>query len=306
MGAGGTVRAIVELRQLRVFVAIVEELSFTRAADRLHVVQSAVSASLRTLEAELGAILIDRRTTPMTLSDAGEALLVEARRTLAAADAAIAAVDQVRGGLRGTVQIGVMQGRSLGGGGHTLPAVLEVFYREHPAVAVKVRHTGGSREMAGHVRDGTLDLAFVALAEPDPAGLVLLPLGHEPLALICNANHPVAGGGPVRLSDLRDETFADVPVGWGTRTLVDAAFATARVERSVRYEINDVAVMLEFATQDLAVTLLPASFAASAPETTAVALVDAPIMTTSLASPVGRPVSAAAAALTKTIAELFS
>src|SRR4051794_14371497 len=97
-----------ELRHLATFVAVAEEGSFTRAAGRLHVVQSAVSSGVRALERELGVTLFDRTTHRVQLSEAGRALLPEARRTLAAAAAARDAVDQLRGGLRGTVRLGVM------------------------------------------------------------------------------------------------------------------------------------------------------------------------------------------------------
>src|SRR5919198_245380 len=97
-----------ELRHLATFVAVAEEGSFTRAAGRLHVVQSAVSAAVRALERELGVTLFDRSTHRVELTDAGRALLPEARRTLAAAAAARDAVDQLRGGLRGTVRLGMM------------------------------------------------------------------------------------------------------------------------------------------------------------------------------------------------------
>src|SRR5690349_25087262 len=94
-----------ELRHLATFVAVAEERSFTRAADRLHVVQSAVSAGVKTLERELGTALFTRSTQAVDLTDAGHALLPEARATLAAANAARDAVEQVRDGLHGTVPL---------------------------------------------------------------------------------------------------------------------------------------------------------------------------------------------------------
>src|ERR1700760_215132 len=103
----------VELRQLATFVAVAEEGSFTRASDRLHVVQSAVSAGVRKLEAELGAGLFDRSTHHVELTDAGRALLPAARATLAAAQAARDAVDEARGGLRGRVVLGTMQAQAM-------------------------------------------------------------------------------------------------------------------------------------------------------------------------------------------------
>src|SRR3954452_22066507 len=97
-----------ELRHLATFAAVAEEGSFTRAAGRLHVVQSAVSSGVRALERELGATLFDRTTHRVQLSEAGRALLPEARRTLAPAAPALAADDHLLGGLRGTVRLGMM------------------------------------------------------------------------------------------------------------------------------------------------------------------------------------------------------
>jgi DNA-binding transcriptional LysR family regulator len=156
----------VELRQLATFVAVAEESSFTRASDRLHVVQSAVSAGVRKLETELGASLFDRSTHRVKLTDAGLALLPEARATLAAAAAARDAVDEVRGGLRGTVALGTMQAQGMRA--IDLAGVLAAFRGEHPGVEVRIRHAGGSSEMAQQVREGRLDLAFVALPGRSP------------------------------------------------------------------------------------------------------------------------------------------
>src|SRR5205807_94272 len=150
-----------ELRQLATFVAVAEEGSFTRAADRLHVVQSAVSAGVRKLEDELGASLFDRSTHHVKLTDAGRALLPEARATLAAAQAARDAVDEARGGLRGTVVLGTMQAQGMRA--IDLAGVLAAFRAERPGVEIAIRHSGGSSEMAREVVDGRLDLAFVAL-----------------------------------------------------------------------------------------------------------------------------------------------
>src|ERR1700759_4110008 len=150
-----------ELRDLRTFLAVAEEGSFTRASQRLHVVQSAVSAGVRTLERELGVTLFDRSTHRVALSEAGEALLPEARATLGAAAAAREAVEQVRGGLRGTVILGTMQAQGM----HAIdvPGLLARFRARFPNVTVNVRHAGGSSAMADEVRDGGLDIAFVAL-----------------------------------------------------------------------------------------------------------------------------------------------
>ncbi|HST39779.1 MAG TPA: LysR family transcriptional regulator, partial [Conexibacter sp.] len=117
-----------ELRQLACFVAVAEELSFTRAARRLHLVQSGVSASVRALERELDAELFERTTQRVALTGAGAALLPEARVALAAAQRAADAVARARGTVAGTLTIGTVQSAAP----LDLPAVLARFHAEHP------------------------------------------------------------------------------------------------------------------------------------------------------------------------------
>lgn len=289
-----------ELRQLETFVAVAEEGSFTRAADRLHVVQSAVSAGVRRLEGELGATLFDRSTHQVRLSDAGRALLPEARRTLAAAAAAREAVDQVRGGLRGTVILGTMQAQGM----HTVdvPGLLAAFRKRYPDVTVKVRHAGGSSAMADEVREGRLDLAFVALPGRSWPGLELVPLTREPIALVVPAGHRLAGRAGVELAGLEEETLIDLPSGWGTRMAIDRAFAAAGVRRTVAYEVNDTASVIEFIRHGLAIGMLPPSFVDGIDAVTTVPIRrHAPQFELAVATPADRRLGAAARALLETI-----
>jgi DNA-binding transcriptional LysR family regulator len=245
----------VELRHLTVFVAVAEEGSFTRAADRLHVVQSAVSASVRGLERELGVPLFDRTTHRVALTDAGAALLPEARTTLASAAAAREAVDQVRGGLRGTVTLGVMQAQAMGA--LSIAELVAAFAVRHPDVEVRLRHGGGSAMMADQLRDGRLDLGVISLPERKPAGLTLTPLSSEPIHFVCRPGHRLAERADVELSMLADERFADLPPDWGVPLAVERALAAAGARRTVAYEINDTQTVIEFVAQGLAVALLP-------------------------------------------------
>ena len=284
-----------ELRHLATFVAVAEEGSFTRASERLHVVQSAVSAGVRTLERELGAPLFDRTTHQVELTDAGHALLPEARATLAAARAAREAVDQVRGGLRGTVTLGIMQAGGLGQ--VDIPRLLAAFRADHPDVELRARQ-GSSAEMAAQVRDGRLDFAFLALPSRHTPGLSLTALGRQPMPLAVNEGHRLARRADVELAALTEETFADGPSDWGTRIAVDRAFAAAGVRRRVTLEINDTQTLVEFVRNGLAAAFLPPSFIR---EQRGIALVRArhhePVFETYIAEPTTRRPSAAAAAL---------
>jgi DNA-binding transcriptional LysR family regulator len=290
----------VELRQLATFVAIAEEGSFTRAADRLHVVQSTVSAGVRSLEKELGAMLFDRSTHSVKLTDAGRALLPEARATLAAAQAARDAVDEARGGLRGTVVLGTMQAQGMRA--IDLAGVLAAFRAEHPGVEVQIRHSGGSSEMAREVREGRLDLAFVALPGGGPPGVTLTPLASEPIVLAVQAGHRLAKNADVDLSALRDETLVDLPAGWGIRLAVDRSFAAAGVTRAITYEVNDTATMVEFIRNGLAIGMLPPSLVETAGDIAFVPIRDhPPQFQTEIATPANRRLSASTRAMLETI-----
>ena len=249
-----------ELRHLEYFVAVAEELSFTRASRRLHVVQSGVSSAIQGLERELGAALFDRDRHRVTLTEAGRALLPEARATLAAAQAAADAVAETTAGLRGTLSIGTM----ISTGPVGLPVVLGRFHEQHPGVLVKLRvMPGGSAELAREVISGGLDLALLSLPGEAPAGLAVRPLAQEPLALICAAKHPLASVESVPLETLAEEAFIDFPVGWGTRAVVDRAFAAAGIDRQVSFEVADYATAAGLVGNGLGVAFVPTSAAAS-------------------------------------------
>ena len=288
----------VELRQLSTFVAVAEEGSFTRAADRLHVVQSAVSAGIRNLERELDAQLFDRSTHSVELTDAGRALLPEARATLTAAAVARDAVDAVRGGVRGTVTLGTMQAQGMRS--IDVAGLLADFRSEHPLVQVRVRHAaGGSGEMVAQVREGRLDLAFVAIPGVSvPPGVELRPLASEPISVAVAAGHPLAARASLRLSDLVDEEMVEFPEGWGIRASNDQAFSAAGLSRRIAYEVNDTASVLDFVSHGLAIGMVPGSMAESVAGIQVIAIEgEAPQFRTGVASPTNRRLTAAAEAL---------
>ncbi|HEV3291126.1 MAG TPA: LysR family transcriptional regulator [Streptosporangiaceae bacterium] len=250
-----------ELRHLQYFVAVAEELSFTRASARLHVVQSGVSSAIQGLERELGVMLFDRDRHRVSLTDAGQALLPEARATLAAAQAAQDAVALARGGLRGTLTIGTM----LSTGEVDLPVLLGRFHRAHPGVAVRLRlAAGGSAELAREVAGGGLDLALLSPPGQPPAGLILHELSVEPLLIVCRPEHPIANGPEPSLGRLADEPFIDFPPGWGNRAVVDRTFAAAGLDRQVLFEAADFATAFGLIRHGLGVAFIPASALAQA------------------------------------------
>jgi DNA-binding transcriptional LysR family regulator len=187
-----------ELRQLRYFVAVAEELHFGRAAERLLIVQSAVSQQVRRLERELGAELFDRSRRQVLLTDAGQRFLPEARAVLAAeqrALATLAAHTAAHGG--GRLRIGTSTGM-----GERLDRVLDALADAEPSPRVEFVSLPATARLE-HVARGELDAAFVRGVEAGPPEVRLIPVWHDPLLVVLSARHPLAGR-PQGLADLAE------------------------------------------------------------------------------------------------------
>lgn len=244
-----------ELRHLQHFVAVAEDRHFTRAAERLMVSQSGLSASVRALERELQAPLFVRTTRSVTLTEAGRALLAEAERILAQVRAAREAVAAVQGVLRGTLSMGTEQCIA----GVHVARLLAGFRRRHPDVEIRLRQAG-SGALADEVAAGRLDLAFAVRTRADGDQLRYVPLTSEPMTVLCHPSHPLAGGGAVTPEDLGGEAFVDFHPDWGPRRTTDAVFARAGVRRTVTLEVNDVHSLLDLLHEGLGIAVVPRHF----------------------------------------------
>ncbi|MET9443448.1 LysR substrate-binding domain-containing protein [Streptomyces sp. NPDC006610] len=245
-----------ELRHLQHFVAVAEDQHFTRAAERLLVSQSGLSASIRSLERELGTALFVRTTRRVTLTEAGRALLGEAERVLAQVRSAHEAVAAVQGVLRGTLALGTEQCIA----GVNVARLLAAFRRRHPDVEVRLRQAG-SGALVEEVAAGRLDLAFAVRIEEDTDQLRSVALAGEAMTVLCHPAHPLAAeGAPVTPEDLGGEVFVDFHPDWGPRRITDAAFAAAGVRRSVALEVNDVHGLLDLLDENLGIAVVPHHF----------------------------------------------
>jgi DNA-binding transcriptional LysR family regulator len=187
----------VEIRQLVYFAAVAEELSFARAAQRLHIVQPAVSQQVRRLERELGVQLFDRTSRHVRLTAAGQRLLPEARSVLAAADKTRQLAAEIAAGTQAILRLGTSQGL-----GERLDAVLSDLARDAHALQVRLV-AAPARQRIAQVRSDVLDAAFVRSVSA-VAGVELLPMWDEPLAVALPATHPLAAEPLVHLPQLRD------------------------------------------------------------------------------------------------------
>jgi DNA-binding transcriptional LysR family regulator len=243
-----------ELRQLERFLVVAEHLSFTRAANRLHIVQSALTTSIQDLERELGAKLFMRNKHHVEgLTEAGKAFQVEARRALAAVGAAQQAVTAVEGLLRGTLTLGILP-RFVSK--VDLPSMLGRFRIAHPGV--QIRLVGGSSLMLmNRVHDGRLDLAVLGQVERPPLGVTTTLLERESLFVALPPNHPLARRKEIPLLALSEENFVDFQPGMGLRTLADRAFGAAGIHRKPTCEVNSLHSLLDLVANGLGIALVP-------------------------------------------------
>jgi DNA-binding transcriptional LysR family regulator len=230
----------VELRHLEYFLAVADNLSFTRAAKRLHVVQSGVSATIKALERELGAELFVRGPAGVALTPAGHELAPHARAAIGAVRAArdAVAVATAQGAVRGIVKLGTLMSIN----NVDLPTLLADLRARHPGVLVQFRFArAGSAGLAQQLRDGTLDVALLVFPDGPPPDLHARLVAAFQLLLIVPASHPLAGRESVPLAELAGMSFVDGPPGYGNRAVVDRAFAAAGVQRTVALEVADIA-----------------------------------------------------------------
>jgi DNA-binding transcriptional LysR family regulator len=191
-----------ELRHLRYFVAIAEEQSITRAAERLWVAQPGLSTQMRRLETELGVPLLERHSRGIRLTQAGELFLERARTALAAADAALVTGRDLHAGLVGSVRLGVA-----GGPGWPLTSdLLQQFTRERPGVELTVMQGYGGT-LWRDLRDGRLD-ALLAPSGSGTVGMRALDLGTAEWVALIGTGHRLAGIGPLLASGLEGERIA--------------------------------------------------------------------------------------------------
>ncbi|WP_211368100.1 LysR family transcriptional regulator [Microbacterium rhizomatis] len=249
-----------DLRQMEYFVALAEENQFTRAAELTRVSQSGLSAAIKTLEHDLNAKLFVRTTRRVELTTAGRALYPHARRLLAEADAGRDAVTATVGKFTGSLRVGAEQCL----GSVNVPELVERFHRRHREVEITFTQAG-SGELLRKMRDGEIDLAFVAgTPETTDARLRLTGLDHvtlatEPLVALTPPDHPLASQKSVSLEELQDRTFIDLDDTWAIRVVTDELLAKRKIVRRVAFTVSDIHALIDMINRGLALAIVPQS-----------------------------------------------
>jgi DNA-binding transcriptional LysR family regulator len=252
-----------ELRHLHHLIAVADEGSFTRAAHRVHIVQSGISASIKELEEEVGVRLIERTTRRVALTDPGRVFLEHARASVAAIEGGIQAVREQDGIVRGRLRIGVLQSLNPY---LDMPLVLKNIRFNHPQMEIEVRSTT-AEAVPEMVRSGELDLGFHALlGTAIVPGLHVQPFIQDTLVAICARDYPLGKKGRVSIEELAKENFVDLIPGRTTRKLIDREFSIRDLHRKTVIEVGDVQTEVQFVSRGLGVAIVPSILARAYPE----------------------------------------
>ncbi|GGT50487.1 LysR family transcriptional regulator [Streptomyces kurssanovii] len=261
-----------ELQQMRYVIAVAETNSFTRAAERCHVVQSALSHQIARLEQELGARLFERTSRRVRLTPAGAAFLPAARQCLDAAERAAAEVAAAVGEVRGRLAVGLIPTVAA----VDVPAALRDFRRQYPHVRIGLR-VGASEDLAQQVEQGVIDVAFLGLpTTARPRGVAARELARDRLVAVVAPDHPLAGEPTVDLRRLSSEVFVDLPAGTAGRIQSDQAFSAAGLSRDVAFEVTTADFMARLVGQGLGIAMLPAAYVPRLTGVTTIEVTDAP------------------------------
>ena len=248
-----------ELRHLRYFIAVAEELHFGRAAQQLGISQPPLSQQIQALEHELGARLFDRTNRRVELSEAGRLFLVEARLVLAQADKAADVARRAQLGELGEMKIGFTSSAPFTS---KIPRAIHAFRQRHPAVHLHLLEMS-SRDVAAGVFDESLE---VGLMRPMalPEGLQVTELFREPLVAVLNASHPLANTrkGGLHLAELAQEPFVFFPRSYGSGLHAQLLSLAREAGFSPHFaqEAAEAITIIGLVSAGLGVSVLPASF----------------------------------------------
>lgn len=260
------------LRQIDYVLAVAEEENFTRAAERCHTVQSALSHQISRLEQEFGTRLFERTSRQVTLTPAGHTFVNHARQVRDAARRLEDEMAAATGEIRGCLRIGCISTLSR----LDLPGLLAEYHRRHPQVDVQLA-LRMSDVLMEELRQQQTDIAFIGVWPGEPVlGLDARLLWEESLLALLHPQHPLAGCQELTLQQLAQQTLVDWPAGTGPRQQTDMAFAAQGIKRRVTFEVNHAEMLVSLVRSGCAVGMVPALGAGQHADLLALPVVDGP------------------------------
>lgn len=240
-----------ELRQLRIFVTVAEEKSFTRAAQIMGYAQSNITAQVRLLEEEFGTRLFERLGKKIALTPDGERLLYHAQKLLRDASevqAAMACITEPNG----ILNIGITESLCI----FKLPALLKEYIRLYPKVKLVIRQ-GTPLDFARWLRENTIDVAFSLDQVISDDDLITKVLCEEPMIIVGSDEHPLIAKGHIELEDISRESFIYTERNCSYRSVIEHYLADFKIKPLTSYEFDSIEAIKQFVLSGLGIALLP-------------------------------------------------
>lgn len=246
-----------ELRDLRYFLACIDEGNVTRAGERVHAAQPTLSHAIRRLEREAGTRLLERRPRHrLRPTPAGELLAARARRTLEVIRGFADDLASLRGLLIGNLRVAAIQSLAV----TSVPPALALYAREFPGVEIDA-HVAVADVILAAVRDGRTDVGLVAGPTPPiPTGVTAERLYREPFVAVVRAEDPLAQQLQIAMIDLKDRPLVLVPASSPTGATIHAACAAAGLTPRVRITFDSGEALRELVRAGVGITILPARY----------------------------------------------
>jgi len=240
-----------ELRQLKIFVAVAEEGSFTRAAEKMGYAQSNMTTQIRLLEEEFHTKLFERLGKRIALTTEGEKLLDHARRLLRYA-AEVQAEMTAAPEPGGILNIGIAESLCI----FKLPSLLKEYSRYYPQVKLVIRQ-GTPLDFQRWLRDNTIDVAFSLDVMIKDEDLTTRVLCEEPMIIVGNPEHPLLEKGFIELKDIAQESFIFTERDCSYRSIMENYLADSKIHLGSSYEFDSVEAIKQFVISGLGISLLP-------------------------------------------------
>jgi DNA-binding transcriptional LysR family regulator len=240
-----------EFAQLEFFLKVVEEGSFSKAAERVYRTQPAVSIAIRRLEEEIGVPLLDRTQKSPVLTEAGQVIHDYARRIITLRDEAREAVGDLRTFAKGRVRIGANESTSL----YLLPEIIVLFSQRYPKIKVEILREV-SEKLPREILDRNVDFAVMA-SEPTDREIETFPILKDELILIMSPAHPMATRDSVTVKELGGESFVAHSVKTASRIKVVEIFAKNRTPLNITLELATVETVKQFVRRKVGLAFVP-------------------------------------------------
>lgn len=245
---------MLDLKQLQYFIAVTEQMNFSKAAEKLHISQPSLSNAIKKLEQEIGSPLLKRNTRNLQLTEAGELLYERAKVILKNMEVLKIEMDEVIVHGTSEVTIGVMESIK-----HWLPKVIANYKKDYPQMMIHLVDILGSKRVKKSLKSYKTHV-IITNQRMDDDELEVQSLYEERLVAVLPLNHPLAEKDRLTFADLCNEPFIISTEGFQTRLDILSAFEQANVKMNIQYEIERFETAVSLVRENLGITILPENY----------------------------------------------